>query len=368
MVMDNKFKLFDQMVVEIAERFTSIEETDFKGVCQIESDVDLYSICLKNKTTNKIDDVYYNLESFNQYVDASSDDDYIFIIEYSALCYIDDIISYVKKGLLDTNIFNMQDSDEVIIYLARDFLLNVEDLEEDELDEEEEDDIYWASFIDENSMETVKQEFKENPEFSDCVLKKYCFDLIDYYEFDLQRQEQEMKNKAKEEVQPLYQVETINKYMRVLLLNIIEHLEQINYEEEEYIEFLAEYFMNNLSLFDLDLEFARNYFKNRNKEKLFKVYIRVIIIYDFYISAMGNKYFEDQSADAIYTQFIEKNPLEETITLFQNDKEFCMLALRHFVLLNEFEREVDTDINDNIKKKFGPIYTLEKLGGQTSGH
>ena len=156
--------------------------------------------------------------------------------------------------------------------------------------------------------------------------------------------------------------QTINDYARNKLLSIVDELTAVGYSEENIIELLNYYFKYpNIPLNSFSKTLGNKIYSKEDDEIFLKNYMQVIIVYDFYISANGSKYFSDlESDDLKYIKFIERYPLDKIIQQFKEDETFRTNAIEHFELLNMFERKNDTDLNEEIKEKFNLVYKLEK--------
>ncbi len=226
-----------------------------------------------------------------------------------------------------------------------------------EIDENYEDIVYWINYLKTESLsgENAVNTFLEESEFRDVVLNEYCNDVIIEYEDEIR----EIEKAQQKDVS----VNTITTLARTKLLNLIEYLEYLGYSEEDYIKLVSYYLRHSLSINNIDPVLFSNIFNNDIAfEKNIKKLLNVIVVYDFYISANANKRYQTaENKDDDYITFIEDNSLGDILKLFKNDEEFSILALRHFVLLNEFEREEDNDIREEIKEKFNPVSKIDDI-------
>ncbi len=357
-------KKFDQFIIETIQKYKKVTETDYNNfielIYEFEEFSNIYRVVLKNEKLQKVEKTFYDVNECLTYLDENEINDLTFIIEFSALENFEDILETVKLGLLDKNMFSKEEQQTIISFLIDGFYDDYEDAEyiDDrilEIDENYEDIIYWINYLKKASGENVVNTFLEESEFRDIVLNEYCNDVIIEYEEEIR----EIEKVHQKDVS----VNTITTLARTKLLNLIEYLEYLGYSEEDYIKLVSYYLRSNLSINSIDTVLFNNIFNNDiTFEKNIKKLLNVIVVYDFYISANANKRYQtSEDKDDDYITFIEDNSLGDILKLFKNDEEFSILALRHFVLLNEFEREEDNDIKEEIKEKFNPLSKIDDI-------
>ena len=355
-------KKFDQFIIETIQKYKKVTETDYNNfielIYEFEEFSNIYSVVLKNEKLQKVEKTFYDVNL--TYLDENEINDLTFIIEFSAFENFEDILETVKLGLLDKNIFSKEEQQTIISFLIEGFYNDYEDAEyiDDrilEIDENYEDIIYWINYLKNVTVENAINTFLEEQNFREIVLNEYCNDVIVEYEDEIR----EIEKVHQEDVS----VNTITTLARTKLLNLIEYLEYLGYSEEHYIKLVSYYLRHSLSLKSIDPVLFNNIYNNDTTlEKNTKKLLNVIVVYDFYISAHANKRYQiSESKDDDYITFIEDNSLEDILKLFQTDEEFSILALRHFVLLNQFEREENSDINEKIKEKFSPVSKIDDI-------
>lgn len=359
-----ELKKFDQFIVETIRKYKKVTETDYNNfielIYEFEEVSNIYSILLKNEKLGKVEKTFYDvIECFN-YLEKYEGQEYTYIIEFSAFENFEDILDTVNLGLLDKKMFSKEEQQKIIVFLINGFYEDYEDAEyiDDrirEIDENYEDIIYWINFLKKVSMDNAINTFLEEQSFREIVLNRYCSDVIMEYEDEIR----EIEKVHQKDVS----VNTITTLVRTKLLNLIEYMECLGYSEENYIKLVSYYLRHSLSLKSIDSVLFNNIYNNDTTlEKNIKKLLNVIVVYDFYISAHANKRYQtSENKDDDYITFIEDNCLEDILKLFQTDEEFSILALRHFVLLNQFEREENSDINEKIKEKFSPVSKIDEI-------
>ena len=315
----------------------------------------------KNKKTSKILKKCSDFEETinEEDFDVENPEEWEFIVYLSPIKYIDEIVddlyNFLKEGKFTPE--EMEDLlDELAdeFYEANEFLKN-----EEELDEDMEIILEYVDFIDNVSLKEIIIEFNDNEEFANLLISEYSEYEINYLD-ELSETDEKIKESFSEST--ILSTQTINDYARNKLLSIVDELTAVGYSEENIIELLNYYFKYpNIPLNNFSKTLGNKIYSKEDDEIFLKNYMQMIIVYDFYISANGSKYFSDlESDDLKYIKFIEKYPLDKIIQQFKEDETFRTNAIEHFELLNMFERESDTDLNEEIKEKFNLVYKLEK--------
>ena len=359
--------------MEVIERFNKIIKEEYEKYKEVktmsyEEFFDEYylwdyncTLEFKNKKTGKIlkkcSDFEENINEEN--FDVENPEEWEFIVYISPLKYADEIVDDLYTFLKNVN-YTYEEMEDLLDVLA-DYFYDANEFlkDEEEIDEDLEAVLEYIDFIDNVSLKELIIEFNDNEEFAKLLISEYCEYKINYLD-ELSEIDEKIKESFAEST--IISTQTINDYARNKLLSIVDELTAVGYSEENIVKLLNYYFKYpNIPLASFSKILGNKIYSKEDDEIFLKNYMQVVIVYDFYISANGSKYFSDlESADLKYIKFIEKYPLDKIIQQFKEDESFRTNAIEHFELLNMFERKNDTDLNEEIKEKFNLVYKLEK--------
>ncbi len=106
-------KKFDQFIVDTIQKYKKVTETDYNNfielIYEFEEFSNIYSVVLKNEKLQKVEKTFYDVNECLTYLDENETNDLTFIIEFSALENLEDILETVKLGLLDKNMFSKEE-------------------------------------------------------------------------------------------------------------------------------------------------------------------------------------------------------------------------------------------------------------------
>ncbi len=353
---------FQELIANESRKFRDVEEYNFdellENIFSSKEDIDA-TINMKNIKTNKIEKVFSNYADIT-FLNDYDVENYIFITEYSAIRHKDEICNIIYDALANQTNFNEDETVILIDSLCDEFydsyasLLDDEDEELADLYDNYEDLIDYVKFIADSSAGELTERFFDDEDFSETILGDFIYDYIQFFE----HLEDEYLERQQEEAHK--QIQTINDFARNKILNILDNLQANGYEEYK-IQFVADYLVKNISLFNINKEVASLIFTNIEEEIKLKPYEMLIIIYDFYISAMADKRTLSDSLENKYLTYIDKHSLKDILMLFKTDCAFRMTAIMHFDLLNSFERSLDDDTSKDFQEKFAMVYKLDTM-------
>ena len=349
----NAIESFNQIIEKIFPNYLETEEMDYQTFSQNFSFWTYnVNIKLKNKNTQKIEYESSNLYDIFSLGDFEELSQYTFVVEHSAVKYLDDIILKVKEHL--ANDFDTVEYQDIIGHMAdRLWSLSKNFKAIKNPDPVIEEIIYYLDFIQKSSLDQIVDEFNDNPEFENLVLTNYCSDYIELKEDIYRNNENNI----------LY-VQSVNEYIRNKIFYLIDNLSAMGYTDEACIDFLGEYLSSSFSIGTVDQNLANIMYNGYSEEYQIKKYMVYIVIYDFYKLASNPVYSHNVSQDdAMFVDFIEHSNLEDIFILFFKVKNFRKAALEYFELLNMFEEEdiLNHKVNENIQKKFSLIYRIDSL-------
>ena len=346
---------FNNLLSKEFEKFIDVEEMgpdDFITKFTEEPSYDI-TVVIEDETSNKVvADFNNSLETIEFLLEENND--YNIIVEYSPLYHIDEITSLAYQILTNKTNFTKEEVKMLVSCIKEDFYdEQIDYLEDEELDDEI---LEYYNLITEGSSNEILEAFYEDEDFSTLLLSYYCSRLICVNDY--------LASNDLDNDFTITSVVDLNTFLRKNLIYFLESLELQSYSKEDAYKLISYYLTNNVSVKNLGEDlFTKLYNQNILREYKLKPYLNLLIIYDFYNSAYGDMYFNDmECAELKYLEFIQNNPLEDIYTLFINDEEFRLLAIKHFEFLNSFAKEEDNDLNNNIKEKFAPIYKLDLLG------
>ena len=347
MLSKNIINKFNNIIINIAKHFKDIEE---------------YTLYAFNDEYNSKDQ---SLEVMVKIYDKDEKEIYKTYILGDALSFIENNEELVYKITIDHFIekyeefvmtiwdlllrkvdFNDYQIESIIEYICRDFFDSFEDAVD--LDEDLKEIITYLS----NEKLTTKHLYKrfiEDFDFSQLILANYCNEIL--YEYEV---ESIINSKDKE----IIEVDCINSYVRKKIVNIINYLNMNNRMIDSW-SFLANYLMYNISLKNINVELYKNIYCKGENEVFFKKYMIYIILYDAYDYLNSIRY---NIHELSYLEFMDNHTLEDILTLFKNDVEFRMTAIKYFYNLYNYGYQGNNfNIGENIIRKFKPISIVESL-------
>ena len=348
---------FNNLLNKEFEKFIDVEEMgtdEFITKFTEEPSYDI-TVVIEDEASNKVVADFNNSLETIEFLFEENSDDYNIIVEYSPLYHLEEITNIAYQILTNKTNFTNEEVKMLVDCIKEDFYdEKIDYLEDEEIDEEI---LNYYNLLTEGSSKEVLETFYEDEDFSSLLLSYYCSRLICINDYLSQTaNDNEYINATS--------VVDLNTFLRQNLIYLLECLEQEAYSKEDSYKLISYYLTNNVSIQKLSDElFQKLYNGNILRELKLKPYLNLLIIYDFYNSAFGDSYFSDLECEELrYLDFIKRNSLKDIYTLFLNDENFSLLAIKHFEFLNSFEKEDDSDINNEIKEKFAPIYKLDLFG------
>ena len=347
----NIIKKFNDMIIKEAKQYQKVEEYDYASFYDQFYYDSLEDI--KITISSEEDLVFYDSTDVIEFLEENLYEDYTIVVYYNGLNELDVITNTMFNTLVDVSNFKKEEQKYIIRFMFKDFYDTFRDCSS--LEQEFQGII---DIIENESIENIISLFYDDEELSNTILTFYCDDIIKGNEYlENEVLEQELTTEFKNDTIFIYQ--NINEYLRDKLLKIVDSLEMIGYLEENAIDFLASYLSLNHSLKIFSSSLYNKIYSVEDDEIYFKKYFVILVIYDFCQSIYANK---GTSEELRYLNFINNNTLEDSYSLFINDREFRICALKHFILFNSYGMISDTnDFDKQIQKKFQPISTVDRL-------
>lgn len=340
---------FNALIINEAKRYEDIEE--MSALEFLEDCMELEEIASKIVLHNDEEEyIFYTKEDTIDFLSKCMWDNYDVIIYYSAVNSIEIITNIIFLALKDEHTFTYKEKVEIIAHMFEDYI-TVYDGEDEEIVN------YVLSKLYPLSPEKVYDEFFIDEDVSDSLLINYCDEVIKNHEI-LDEPILKKPDILKENNQIIF-CQDINTYMRNKFITIIDEYSE-EYDEKDLISFLSIYLSTQYSLDVFKESLYGKLYDNKKQEMKNKIYISILVIYDFYCSNKPIALIDDRTS--LFLDYIEQNELFDTLILFKNDCDFREMAIKSFIDINVFGTVKESYVpSKKVFDKFRPISIIDNI-------